>query len=57
MDGATIEPLAPLLLLLNDQTTTQNTEIEVNTKMIQVADQKCHLNKPIKRQKKKGLGL
>ena len=57
MDGATIEPLAPLLLLLNDTNINQQPDKEGDIKLLQVADQKCRLNKPVKKQKKRGLGL
>lgn len=49
MDGATIEPLAPLLLLLNDQTTTQNTEIEVIKNKSQFASKKTSQNFPVRK--------
>ncbi len=54
MDGATIEPLAPLLLLLNDFEHGQITDNEQNDNIFQLFDSDRKPTDPIKKVKKRG---
>lgn len=54
LDGATIEPLAPLLLLLNDQITHQNTDIEVIKYRTEITPNKSLQDPPVKKRKRGG---
>lgn len=54
MDGATIEPLAPLLLLLNDLGKIQLTDNELNGDLLYPSAREHGSSKSVKKLKKRG---